>query len=503
MSKIERILFQLTIFLIPTNLAYHWVTKEAYVNGILVDYLIPKLYLSDLPILLLLLLWFLKLTSRLGQLEQLEIRKFFPPLLLTTLSLLLLLRAFLTPAPLAATWFWLKFVELTLFFLWIKVHVVRGEGNQFSPIVPARLPALLNRNHRVEGVHFRIFSWPGALKASLASLGKSYSYQIAPLKSKKMAIPATLNPLVTPLLLSLLLQSTLALYQFAFQKSLVGYPFFGEPNLKLTSNIAKTVVGGAIKIIPYGTTPHPNVLAGFLAIGIITIFLASRENGQMKPYQKYLIPISLLPTAYSLILTQSLSAWIALLLAVIAIGLTNPSSSQRSVLPKLGQLGIRSIRTIPAIIAIISFTIIASLFAHPYSLVANPSISRRLQLTTIALNMFRSSPFVGVGLNNFTKVMPYFGTVTANVQFLQPVHNLYLLYLAETGLVGTVPLIYFAWKKRQEIERKLSISNWQFAIPLMMILIIGAADHYPLTLQTGQLLLVFTAGLMLPKSYKI
>lgn len=47
---------------------------------------------------------------------------------------------------------------------------------------------------------------------------------------------------------------------------------------------------------------------------------------------------------------------------------------------------------------------------------------------------------VGVGLNNFEQVMgPYeeYGAIFFN----NPVHNLYLLYLAETGLVGLVGLM--------------------------------------------------------------
>ena len=51
--------------------------------------------------------------------------------------------------------------------------------------------------------------------------------------------------------------------------------------------------------------------------------------------------------------------------------------------------------------------------------------------------MFADHPLVGVGLNNFEQVMgPYqkYGIIFFN----NPVHNLYLLYLAETGIIGFI-----------------------------------------------------------------
>lgn len=61
MSKLEKVLFYLFLFLIPSNLAKHWVQNWSYVNGILVDYLIPTLYMTDIIIILILIFWLVKL----------------------------------------------------------------------------------------------------------------------------------------------------------------------------------------------------------------------------------------------------------------------------------------------------------------------------------------------------------------------------------------------------------------------------------------------------------
>ncbi|MEA3355691.1 MAG: hypothetical protein U9Q63_04395, partial [Patescibacteria group bacterium] len=47
-------LFYLIIFLIPCNLSKHFILPSSYVNGILVDYLIPSIYFTDILIIILL-----------------------------------------------------------------------------------------------------------------------------------------------------------------------------------------------------------------------------------------------------------------------------------------------------------------------------------------------------------------------------------------------------------------------------------------------------------------
>ena len=48
------LLFYLILFLLPANLAKHFPVASSYVSGILVDYLIPTVYLTDILIIILL-----------------------------------------------------------------------------------------------------------------------------------------------------------------------------------------------------------------------------------------------------------------------------------------------------------------------------------------------------------------------------------------------------------------------------------------------------------------
>src|SRR3990167_937702 len=55
--KLHKTVFLVFIFTLPFNLSKHFVFSWSYVNGNLVDYLIPTLYITDILIALILLLW--------------------------------------------------------------------------------------------------------------------------------------------------------------------------------------------------------------------------------------------------------------------------------------------------------------------------------------------------------------------------------------------------------------------------------------------------------------
>ena len=65
-----------------------------------------------------------------------------------------------------------------------------------------------------------------------------------------------------------------------------------------------------------------------------------------------------------------------------------------------------------------------------------PVIVSRVQLNRVALNMIGAHPWLGVGINTFVNVMREYDTTGVTYYFPQPVHNVYLLVAAETGLVG-------------------------------------------------------------------
>jgi len=239
--------------------------------------------------------------------------------------------------------------------------------------------------------------------------------------------------------LSLAIQVFLALYQVIVEKS-AGLWIIGERQFSIsTPGIAKFVaLGGHQLLRGYGTFPHPNVLAGFCLL----LLVANRKN-----------LIGSFLALLGILLSFSLLAW----------GLA------------LVFLAYRYLRS-PKLLMILPLLLV---------FFRGESVSRRIALLSIAWELFKKSPIFGVGLGNFIPSMP--NQAFDKIYFWQPVHNIFVLVAAETGIIGLFLLIYLVWKFFP--RSKILVGWW------LVILITGLFDHYWLTLQQGRLMLVLVAGL--------
>ena len=107
----------------------------------------------------------------------------------------------------------------------------------------------------------------------------------------------------------------------------------------------------------------------------------------------------------------------------------------------------------------------------------------RQQLNNIAVQQFSHHPFFGTGLGTSPL---YPRNITNYALVHQPIHNIYLLVLAETGILGVLGVLGILGKLKIKIT-----------LPLVVILLLGFFDHYWLTLQQGQLLLALVIGIII------
>ena len=109
----------------------------------------------------------------------------------------------------------------------------------------------------------------------------------------------------------------------------------------------------------------------------------------------------------------------------------------------------------------------------------------RQQLNSVAMKQWSNSPIIGTGLGT----SPLYPRNISNFAMLhQPIHNIYLLILSETGIVG---LGLFGLLILKALRSKSIIHN-----SLFIILALGMFDHYWLTLQQTQLLFAIVLGIM-------
>jgi len=393
----------LLLFLVPSNWFFKFNETNSYVNGLLVDYLLPKLYATDLILVVML---GLSLVANFAQLMQTKIT--FTPkiMLLAALSLLFIIRQFFTPFPVAAGSYLL--------------HLVLAGGLALS-----------------------LWKRPAQL----------VSY-----------------PVLIAVVLTLLFQSMVGLYQFQTQESVGGYSFLGEVELSQPLNLAKASFAGEEKILAYGTTAHPNVLAGFLvAYSWLSVLLAQR----LKVSSSWKIGVAgvILLAAITLWQTQSWSAIVSAFFSGL-YGLT-------MLLPKKISRQLQLVLITTSIVLFLGSPFLVQLASN---ITSSPSISRRQSLTHTGVTLWLTQPLAGVGLNQTTALLE---TVSVNqevVRFIQPVHHLGVLWLTETGALG-VGLLASLWY----LARKKSS---QFSPALCLLLPLASFDHYLLTINTGLLILV-------------
>lgn len=274
------------------------------------------------------------------------------------------------------------------------------------------------------------------------------------------------------LTLGVLFEGFLAVSQFISGKS-IGLWILGERSFSITTpSIANFNWYGQIFLRPYGTFSHPNIMAAFMVLAIpIIISLSKKKNLP-------LVVIGYIAT----FLSFSRTAIMILIIQIILIFKTKFK------------------------LLLILLTVFLPFLITRFSSVLNfdkLSITRREDLTAAALVYFLNSPIFGVGLNNFIQVITQLNPVSGPNRFLQPVHNIFLLTLVETGIIGFIGFclfvffpVYKPWLKKNKNNgfTKTLLFCW------CSMLFLGLFDHYFLTLPQGQRLLFLIWGLSMSSS---
>lgn len=286
----------------------------------------------------------------------------------------------------------------------------------------------------------------------------------------------------------ILFEGALAIHQFVTQESIGGvFYFFGERFFTgSTPGIANASLGGHLVLRPYGTFPHPNVLAGHLLLAMIYLLLYLHVDILWK---RFLVILTYSIGQLGLFISLSRTAILLWFVSLPVIILYH--TERRINLKKI-------LISFAAILVIVFVSILSPLRERFMGLsVSDESFVIRQKLAQSSIAMFRDHPLFGVGLQHFIPSIPhYFHGVTFSM--LQPVHNIFLLLAAEQGLYGLLLagiLFYNAilLLKRRLKERK-NKKILVFAFPLCVALLLGLVDHYLLTLHQGRLLFSFVLG---------
>lgn len=388
---------------------FKFLESTAVVNGLSVDYLLPKIYLTDLIAIACVSFWiFDNRNKAIHWIKTKLVHKIKNNIVIIpiiSLCILFFIRQFLTPHPLLA---FLLFVKICLFILLGKIVI----------------------NSKI-------------------TKNKLFSQMLA---------------------VTIIFQSVIAFIQFFTQKSVYGFVFLGETNLQSYAGIARTTFFGVEKILPYGTTAHPNILAGFTALFMLMLIDHWMRHTQHR-LGTLLNTLGTLLGIGTLILTQSLSALLAFLLGIFVLA---------GMHKKILTLGIARFLMLLLISTIVTIT---SIFFVSDRSMKNTSVNRRDYLNVASIQMSLENPVWGVGLGNFTHFVESVSTNSEVVRFVQPVHSVVLLFLSETGILGVILAFLLL---------KYCVGKTTAFQPLIVaVLPLAVLDHYLYTLQSGMLLTIF------------
>jgi putative inorganic carbon (hco3(-)) transporter len=226
----------------------------------------------------------------------------------------------------------------------------------------------------------------------------------------------------------LIVQGTLAITQSFFDTSF-GLGFLGETDSYFTEQQGTFVVGRA-----GGTLGHPNVLGYFfemtLPIALAVFFWCKR--GKLKVISFCAVGLGL----FGSFLTYSRATWIAVLIGLFVVILATMLLQRQHWGRNLIYMAL-VLLGVTAVGFIFKDSIIQRL-----EVFGSASWNFRLQTFELAWNMIQARPLFGIGANNYLAAIPmynYAGITSLAEQAI--VHNILLLFTAETGLFGLITFI--------------------------------------------------------------
>jgi O-antigen ligase len=285
------------------------------------------------------------------------------------------------------------------------------------------------------------------------------------------------------LALGMALQGLIGVLQFVRQGS-VGLAALGEMDLNpVESGTSVLQLAGQPWLRAYGLSAHPNVIGGYLAIGLLVLIGAMVLIRHIVPRAGWTWGVPLLAAGLAgLIVTFSRSAWVGGVGGLVYLGLALRPR-------KLPGRRLLAVAGIGALIVLLVFASVGELILSrltPSSPVEQTSIEERLEFHALALQVIAERP-LGVGGDNF----PLVANQKLNDDRQARPHNVPLLVVAELGPVGGLLWLILAlvppavaWRRARHDLPHGGLHDqsrrWAlvFAAGLVAVSVISLFDHY-------------------------
>lgn len=269
--------------------------------------------------------------------------------------------------------------------------------------------------------------------------------------------------------------------------------------------VVETTIGRFLR--GYGTLPHPNMAAGWLAFGLVAssgLYLRSRDR-----LERAVILAVFTIISAGLFLTFSragLLGWLAILVLLVTGVLLRERwaghSSWRAIQQRVDlSLGLKMMKLVAVSFLLLgvflhTFAPLVQGRANTVNRLEKKSIAERTTQIDETKSIFGKYWLFGVGVGNYTKAVHNVIDGGRQSWGYQPVHNVILLATTEIGLAGLCVLLWFlitlivaAFQehRRQWSHQQLHDIPWIViaSLGLCLLFLLGLVDHYLWSLPFG------------------
>jgi hypothetical protein len=228
---------------------------------------------------------------------------------------------------------------------------------------------------------------------------------------------------------------------------------------------------------PVGLTPHANMMANetfILMMSLFVIYLKLKINKNFKIYFLNFFLLVFLASIFTIIISQSRSVYLALLFYLPLIIIFN-KHELRKILSKLKILIKKYQKFWIVILAFISLVVLNRAWHSFYSFNETGGVEVRRELNQEAFFIIRKYNLLGVGSGMFIPSLAAENPTGVVQKFAESVHNGFLLFIAESGLLAQLFLfltmfiffrkIYFS-KEKSSFKKIILIGLIAQLIPM-------------------------------------
>jgi len=294
-------------------------------------------------------------------------------------------------------------------------------------------------------------------------------------------------------LLSMFFQSSLGIYQFLTQSSFA-FKYLGlashNPDT-LGTAVVETINGRWLRA--YGGMDHPNILGGTLAIALILVayMLAKKKmlNTKQQVWSSVLLFVFYFVALYGIFFTFSRAAWLALAVGFFTLLIIFIVNKDKWILSRF--IALIFFSAILLVIVAAPFQDLLMVRLDGDSRLEQKSINERQSYILQAKDISQKHFLTGVGIGNYSQAVAVEDNFKNPAWYYQPVHNVFLLILSESGFFSLIFFLFFLFFLMKNGRRELYA--WAIFMPLLVLMMV---DHWLFSLPYGVFFLFLLFGLI-------